>query len=137
MAVELREGVPEREAYFELFETTGWNAEYGARPENLEAVNRNSWFCVGAYEGDRLVGFGRLVSDGLLHAMVYDMIVHPDFQRRGVGSAILQRLLRECEDHAIRDVQLFCARGKRGFYEKHAFEARPDEAPGMQRRKAP
>jgi hypothetical protein len=35
-------------------------------------------------------------------------------------------------DANIRDIQLFCARGQRAFYEKRGFVARPDDAPGMQ-----
>jgi len=33
---------------------------------------------------------------------------------------------------AIRDLQLFSARGKDGFYRRHGFSIRPDAAPGME-----
>jgi hypothetical protein len=41
-------------------------------------------------------------------------------------------LIEKCKLHNIKDVQLFCAKGKRGFYEKLGFEARTDDGPGMQ-----
>jgi GNAT superfamily N-acetyltransferase len=132
--ITLREQAPDPESYLALFETTGWNSEYHATAEDLARVLANSWACVSAYDGDRLVGFGRVVSDLVLHAMIYDMIVHPEYQGRGIGTMVLERLVGTCHAHGINDVQLFCARGKRAFYEKNGFEARPDDAPGMQLR---
>lgn len=134
MTIRIETRPPDPRAYHELFETTGWNAEYGATPEELDLANRSSWYVVAAYDAERLVAFGRLVSDGVLHAMVYDMIVRPDYQRTGLGSRVLSMLLARCREARIRDVQLFCARGKAAFYLRHGFEARPEDAPGMQLR---
>ncbi len=78
-----------------------------------------------------LVGFGRIVSDGILHAMVYDFITHPEYQSKGVDSEVLTRLVEKCQESGIRDIQLFCAKGKRRFYEKRGFVARAEEGPGM------
>jgi GNAT superfamily N-acetyltransferase len=124
--------LPAAEAYFELFETTGWNDEYHVSAEALARANATSQFMVSAYEGGRLVGFGRLQSDGVLHAMIYEMIVHPDQRGKGIGSQILQQLIRWCRENHIREAQLFCAHGRRGFYERNGFVARPQDAPGMQ-----
>ena len=130
--IELSEQLPDREEYFSLFNTTGWNKDYKASPDDLEKANRNSWLAVSAYDGSRLVGFGRAVTDFVLHAMIFDMIVLPEYQGRGLGTLILTRLVNKCLESGIRDVQLFCAKGKRPFYEKNGFEARADDAPGMQ-----
>jgi GNAT superfamily N-acetyltransferase len=127
---------PSKEQYSALFETTGWNREYGASPEELARAVANSQCVVAAYHGERLVGFGRVLTDGVLHAMIYEMIVHPDLQGQGIGTEILQRLVQWCHDAHIRDIQLFCARGKRSFYEKNGFASRPDDAPGMQFQKS-
>lgn len=132
MAIEYRAVVPPADAYLALFETTGWNASYGASAEELEQANRQSWYAVSAWDGERLCGFGRIVSDGVLHAMIYDMIVDPGYQRCGVGSRILSMLLARCREEGIRDVQLFCARGKKEFYLRHGFVERAFDAPGMQ-----
>ena len=132
MPLLLSDEPPEREAYFRLFETTGWNDEYHARPEDLERANRNSRFVAAVYDGPELVGFGRVMTDGVLHAMVYDMIVKPERQGEGIGRMILSRLVRRCRELGINDIQLFCATGKREFYEKNGFAPRPADAPGMQ-----
>jgi GNAT superfamily N-acetyltransferase len=130
--IQYRDAAPSPEGFAALFETTGWDSE-----ERLDAVAaagalRHSWFDVSAYDGDRLVGMGRIVGDGVLHALLADIIVEPDYQGLGIGSRIVERLAEECRQHRISDVQLFCARGKRGFYERLGFTARSDDAPGME-----
>ncbi len=125
---------PTPDEYFALFETTGWNDNYHLTPLDLAKALKESAFMVSAYDDEgRLVGFGRVVSD-TIHAMIYDLIVAPDQQRQGIGGEILDRLVKHCQATHIRDIQLFCANGKRAFYERHGFEARPDDAPGMQYR---
>ncbi len=132
MEIEYRTQIPDREQFFALFNTTGWNNEYQASPDELARMLVNSQFSLSAYDGEELVGFGRVVADGVLHAMIFDMIVHPTYQKQGIGRRILQELVAWCRAAHIRDIQLFCARGKRAFYEKNGFVARPDDAPGMQ-----
>jgi ribosomal protein S18 acetylase RimI-like enzyme len=126
---------PTPDEYFALFQTTGWNADYHLTSHDLAKALKESAFMVSAYDEDRLVGFGRVVSDSI-HAMIYDLIVAPDYQRQGIGGEILDRLVQRCQEAHIRDVQLFCARNTREFYERHGFEARPADAPGMQYRGA-
>jgi GNAT superfamily N-acetyltransferase len=135
MQITLSEQIPERNTYFRLFENTGWNAEYHVTAEQLEKVNRDSWLTLAAYDGTRLVGFGRVVTDHLLHAMIFDLIIDPGYQLHGIGTQILNELVQRCQAAGIHDIQLFCAKGKRVFYEKNGFVARTEDAPGMQYKK--
>jgi ribosomal protein S18 acetylase RimI-like enzyme len=135
MTIRLSEQLPNRQEYFELFITTGWNVQYQASPEQVDQANRNSWLTVSAYDDEKLVGFGRVVTDFVLHAMIFDMIILPGYQGQGIGTMVLEKLVKKCKEHGIRDIQLFCAKGKRGFYEKNGFEVRAEDAPGMQLRK--
>ncbi len=134
MSIEYRNQMPTREQFSRLFETTGWNSGYQATPEELIKAVANSQFVEAAYDAENLVGFGRVVTDGVLHAMIYDLIVHPSYQGHGIGTQILVTLISNCHEINIRDVQLFCATGKRAFYERRGFQARPEDAPGMQYR---
>jgi GNAT superfamily N-acetyltransferase len=131
MQIEFRSDIPDPDQFWHLYQTTGWNEEYQLSLDDLMQALRASWYLLGAYDGERLVGFSRLVSDGVLHAMVYEMIVLPEYQGRGIGGQILEKLIQKCREAGIRDIQLFCARGKRGFYENYGFRARPVDAPGM------
>lgn len=124
--------MPDKDAFFELFETTGWNDDYRVDADELRDVINKSFYHLSAYDDDKLVGFGRMLSDGLLHAVIFDVIVHPEYRKRGVGTAIMADIVARCRQMKIRDIQLFCARNKVGFYEKCGFKRRPDDGPGME-----
>ncbi len=130
MVLELKtDELPEEEQFYELYYSTGW--EYEFKPEELLEAIKNSWYTMAAYHGERLVGFGRILSDGIYQAFICDLIVLPDYQGKGIGGSILRRLVKKCRDHDIRMIMLFCASGQAGFYEKFGFTKRPREAPGM------
>ena len=79
------EDSPEAGQYLQLFETTGWNSTYRADAAELYQALQHSYYLVAALDGETLVGVGRVVSDGVLYAMIYDMIVAPSHQGRGIG----------------------------------------------------
>jgi predicted N-acetyltransferase YhbS len=110
--------------------------EYHLSAEELHNAIRHSWHLVTAYDQNRLVGTGRIISDGVFHALIVDVIVSPEYQARGLGTNIMQRLLERCRGGRIRDVKLFCARGKAPFYGRLGFIARSEDAPGMDFRPA-
>ncbi|UCH11299.1 MAG: GNAT family N-acetyltransferase [Fidelibacterota bacterium] len=132
MRITMSNDIPDRDTFFTLFETTGWNEEYRLDADQLYTALQHSWTSVSAYDGNRLAGFGRVVSDGILHALIVDLIVQPEYQGQSIGSTLLRELVARCRGAGIRDIQLFCAPGQAGFYEEHGFQVRPEEAPGMQ-----
>jgi GNAT superfamily N-acetyltransferase len=135
--IALKEQLPNKDDYFSLFSTTGWNKDYQINADDLERANRQSWLVICAYDRGKLVGFGRAVSDLVMHAMLFDIIILPDHQGQGIGTLILNRLVESCLAQGIRDIQLFCAKGKKAFYEKNGFEVRAEDAPGMQYKRKP
>ncbi len=112
-----------------LYAETGWG-EWP--PDTLERALAGSWVvCAARDDNGALVGMGRLISDGALHAFVTEMIVARAARGAGVGAEILRRLVAEAHRRGVRDVQLFAARGRAGFYERNGFVRRPPEGPGM------
>jgi hypothetical protein len=53
------------------------------------------------FDEDRLVGIGRLISNGALYALVCNMIVLLEYQNGGIGSSILKMLKDKCAEHNI------------------------------------
>ena len=127
-----REQLPPLAGYHQLFETTGWNQGYRGDADALYTAISSSWYALSAYGNDNLIGFGRVVSDGVLYALICDLIVKPSYQGQGIGSRLLKKLIEKCRLEKIRVIWLFSARGKRSFYEKFGFRERPVDAPGMQ-----
>jgi ribosomal protein S18 acetylase RimI-like enzyme len=131
-SITINETLPDINDYWELFQTTGWNQEYNFSVQDLANAIQHSWYSVSLYDLNRLIGFGRVIADGIHHAIIVDLIIHPDYQGKGMGSKLLERLVSKCKDNKIRDIQLFAAKDKYAFYEKFGFEKRPINAPGMQ-----
>ncbi|HQT27485.1 MAG TPA: GNAT family N-acetyltransferase [Burkholderiales bacterium] len=87
-------------------------------PEKLELAFRNSLLKVFVYDGKRLVGAGRALSDGVWRAAIYDVAVLPDYQGKGIGSQIIRHLV----EHAnVEVITLYAAPGKEAFYERFGF----------------
>ena len=80
-----------------------------------------------AWEGDRLIGFGRVLTDFIYRATIWDVIVDRAYQGQGVGTEIVRRILN---NPRLKRVELFwlCTR-RPGFYEKLGFSAK--EQTGM------
>ena len=127
-----REQLPAAAAYQQLFETTGWNQGYQADPEALYRAISASWYVLSACDNDDLIGFGRVVSDGVLYALICDLIVKPSYQGQGIGSRLLEKLIEKCHLEKIRVIWLFSAKGTSSFYKNFGFLERPVDAPGMQ-----
>ena len=127
-----KNSLPDRQAFYPLFNTTGWNGKYQLDSNELYQALENSWYLISVYNEDKLVGFGRIICDGVVHALILDLITHPDYRNEGIGGAVLEKLITKCKEHQIRDIQLFCAIGYTGYYEKRGFRKRPNDAPGME-----
>ena len=80
-----------------LYARLGWT-NYTDKPEMLRNAYINSLKIYGAYVDDKLVGIIRAVGDGFSVIFIQDLLVHPDFQRNGIGTLLLKRMLKEYEN---------------------------------------
>jgi N-acetylglutamate synthase-like GNAT family acetyltransferase len=126
------EKLPTKDQFFELFVTTGWNKKYELNKEELYTALKNSWYTISVLNNESLIGFGRIICDGIVHALILDVIIHPEEQGKGIGKEIMNKLITKCKKHKIRDIQLFSAKDKAGFYEKLGFKNRDEKSPGME-----
>ena len=79
----------------------------------------NSYKIVTAWESSKLVGAGRLISDGVCYGMIHDVGVLPSYQRAGIGKKIMSMLL-EGNDHLY--IGLTSTFGNEDFYYKLGFK---------------
>ena len=80
-----------------LYASLGWT-NYTDKPEMLRNAYLNSLKIYGAYVDGKLVGIIRAVGDGFSVLFIQDLLVHPDFQRNGIGTLLLKRMLKEYEN---------------------------------------
>ena len=104
-----------------LYASVGWTA-YTVHPEVLRKGFENSMLTLAAYKGDQLLGIIRTVGDGATIVFVQDILVFPDHQRKGVGSALLHVILdRYCH---VRQIELTTENTQKtiAFYKSMGFK---------------
>ena len=126
------EAIPEVAAYAALRVAVGWNLLPVAA---MERGLQGALYSVCVYRAEQLVGFGRILGDGGIYFYLQDVIVLPEFQGRGLGQQIMEKLMGYLQANAQAGafVGLMAARGAEGFYLKYGFERRGEDRPGMYR----
>jgi ribosomal protein S18 acetylase RimI-like enzyme len=89
------------------------------KAEDLKLCFTNSMFKCFVFDGDVLIGVGRAVADGVDCSYLCDVAAHPDYQRRGLGKAIILKLKELSANH--RKIIMYANPGKEGFYRKLGF----------------
>lgn len=86
-----------------LYTSVGWTA-YTEKPDTLRQGFEHSLLTLAAYENGQLLGLVRTVGDGCTIVFVQDILVFPEHQRRGIGTALLQAVLERFS--RVRQVEL-------------------------------
>ncbi len=84
----------------------------------IQNAFKNSYRIVTAWDGDQIVGAGRMISDGACYGWIHDMAVLPDRQRQGIGRGIVEALL-EGNEHLL--IGLTSSFDAVGFYRSLGF----------------
>jgi ribosomal protein S18 acetylase RimI-like enzyme len=106
------------EGVVNLYRANGWSS--AEKPAQLQQALVASHSLISAWDNARLVGLGNAISDG--HLVVYypHLIVHPEYQGRGVGSEIMRRLMQRYNGF---HQQMLVADGRAlDFYRKCGFQ---------------
>ncbi len=129
----IREEVPDPETFAALREAANLPPR---SPEGIERGLPNSLHgAVAVHEptGD-VVGMGRVVGDGGTVYQITDMAVHPDHQRRGLGTRLMERLEAYIAETAPPRAYVNLIADIDGFYEQFGFEGVQPASKGMFRR---
>lgn len=79
-----------------LFQSVRW--ESGNYPDKLARAMANSTAVVSAWDGDRLVGLVRALSDGETVAFLHYLLVDPAYQGQHIGDELMRRILAPMAD---------------------------------------
>ena len=115
-----------------LCSQVGWSP----RPlDKVESSLENSFCYITAWhlhnENQQLVSFARAVSDGVFHAVLLDILVHPDFQNQGLGKEVVKALIKRLQQSEIKDITLFASPHIVDFYHKLGFVSQPSNLQWM------
>lgn len=105
----------------ELFAQAWWArdrdvADVAAMLERSDLV-----FALIDWATDRLVGFSRVLTDGVFLAMVLDVVVAEDARRQGLGASLMEAVLQHPQLAGVRSVELVCQPELVPFYRRHGF----------------
>ena len=132
--VEIKLNTLNLQDYKSLRKSVGWKE---LSDKQMTKALRNSIVTFCAYEDEKPIGMGRIVGDGAVICYIQELIVCPEYQGKGVGDALMRRLIGYVESLRIENTELMlclmCAKGREPFYERYGCIGRPTDSlgPGM------
>ncbi len=82
------------ESIKDIYRKESWNS-YLRDDEKLIRAFDKSLYIMGAFDDRKLIGFIRCVGDGEHILVVQDLIVDPEYQKRGIGTYLFHTILEK------------------------------------------
>lgn len=79
----------------------------------------------------QLIGFARATSDHAFNATIWDVVIHPDFQGKGLGKILIYKMIKYLRYSDITTITLFADPQVVPFYKSLGFITDPDGVKGM------
>lgn len=109
-----------------LFLSVEW--ESGKFPEKLKKALDNCAAVFTAWDGDRLIGLTNSIDDGELTAYVHYLLVDPEYQSKGIGTALLEMMKKKYKNYfhfflLAEHEELVSYYERTGFEKEHGVSA--------------
>ena len=127
--VSLVERIPSVQEYLTLRRAINWRiVEDEASKKGLQG----SLYCVCAELKNKIIGMARVIGDSGLYFYIQDVIVLPQYQKRGIGLMVMEKVMNFIEHNTVPPtvIGLMSSKGSESFYEKFGFTKRPTERRG-------
>jgi spermidine synthase len=113
-----------------LYRAQGWwgSADEDGREMIPKLVSGSHCFAV-ALDGERVIGMGRAISDGVSDAYIQDLTVLADQRNRGIGRMILRALVARLHADGLHWIGLIAEPGSSGLYRREGFRERAGWVP--------
>ncbi|MCK4766798.1 MAG: GNAT family N-acetyltransferase [Desulfobacula sp.] len=113
-----------------LYKEAGWwESSYDSQPEFLNYIVKDSALFVGAFLGKKLIGMGRALSDLASDAYIQDVTVKKAYRGQGIGTTIINDLIKRLRADGIDWIGLIAEKGSHGFYTRLGFHKMTDSVP--------
>ena len=104
-------------ALADLRESVGWN--------RMEREYQNplmmSYYHIAVYEKEKLIGYIDSVSNGVTDAYIQDLMVCPDYQGSGIGTALMDKMIEYLKEKRIYMISVVYEERLKPFYERFGF----------------
>lgn len=105
----------------ELFASTWWASRRTESETRAILAGSNVVVAVVERASSRLVGFARVLTDSIYLAVILDVIVAPDLRGAGVGTTVMDAVLRHPWVADVRSAELVCQPDLVDFYRRWGF----------------
>ncbi len=125
--MKILENIDNVKEFNELYDAVGW----GSYEEEIsKKALSNNIYSVSIYDNNNIIGYGRIIGDGIVFLYIHDIMVKPEYQGKGIGKTIMNKLLDKI--HELQKVNpdlrtyLGASKGKEEFYKKCGFITREE-----------
>ena len=125
--MKILENIDNVKEFNELYDAVGW----GSYEEEIsKKALSNNIYSVSIYDNNNIIGYGRIIGDGIVFLYIHDIMVKPEYQGKGIGKTIMNKLLAQI--HELQKVNpdlrtyLGASKGKEEFYKKCGFITREE-----------
>lgn len=107
----------------QLYLSNGWiEAGDGETEALIQSIISHTYCFAIAKDGDRIIGMGRSISDGVSDAYIQDVTVLPEYRKSGIGGLIIGFLVDYMHAQGISWIGLISEPGYESFYQKQGFK---------------
>ena len=103
----------------DLRESVGWNRMEDEYSNPL----MTSYYHIAVYEDDKMVGYIDSVSNGVTDAYIQDLMVHPDYQGKGLGTELMNQMITYLKENRIYIISVVFEESLKPFYDRFGFSS--------------
>jgi len=125
----VKNSAPTVKAFNQLRSLVGWNnADFNTTQNSINS----SLFWISIFDETNLIATGRIVGDGAMYFYIQDVIVHPNYQTKGLGKIVMEEIENYLTQHCKKGstIGLLSAQGKESFYEQFGYMLRDGKTLG-------
>ncbi len=101
-----------------LFDQADWSR--GRTVDQTKEMLLHTDLAISAWDQSRLIGFGRVLTDYVFRASIWDVIVDRDYQGQDIGTQLMNRILNHTSLHRV-ELFWLCTRNRQAFYKTLGF----------------
>ena len=116
------------EQFIDLWESV-WDS--APSPEQARLAMEHTLCRVSIWDGGRIVAMARMIGDMGLCYYIKDVVVRPEYQRKGIGTMLIDALMQFVNDNGVKGTDIFvelCAAPENvPFYKALGFDANEEQ----------
>ncbi|MGK7882373.1 MAG: GNAT family N-acetyltransferase [Crocosphaera sp.] len=105
----------------ELYKLAWWGNDREIPDINIMLKNSDINLGICEKQSQKLVGFTRVLTDYIYRAVIWDIMVAPSYQKQGLGSQLINKVLHHSKLKNVEVFMLTCLPDMIPYYEKFGF----------------